>query len=102
MEHFAEALKDNKSLKKAILSSNLIDDHAMQILVEGLGRNKSLETLLLAGNPFGDMGMRRLVQCLSEKGTSIRVRAHARALFSGCEGAGASVLLLPPTRWNGI
>merc|ERR1719378_389235 len=73
MEHFAEALKDNKSLKKAILSSNLLDDQAIATLVEGINRNSSLETLLLAGNPFGDMGIRRLVHALSDKNSSIRV-----------------------------
>lgn len=45
-EHIAEMLKFNKTLKKLVLSSNLVDNDGIGALVQGLGVNSSIHTLV--------------------------------------------------------
>ena len=54
-------LKANKSVKKVILSSNMIDDDGIRAVADGLAVNAVVSTLLVAGNPFGDIGAQYLL-----------------------------------------
>lgn len=45
-EHIGEMLKFNSTIRKLALSSNLVDDDAMDALAQGLSVTKSLTTLV--------------------------------------------------------
>ena len=49
-EFFSEMLRVNKTLKKLILSSNLVDDDGLRALSDGVGVNDTLETLVCFDN----------------------------------------------------
>jgi hypothetical protein len=51
-ENISDMLKSNATLKKLVLSSNIIDTDAVKALADGLGVNKSLTTLVGGFYPF--------------------------------------------------
>lgn len=69
----AEMLKVNHTIRKLLLSSNLLGDNAIENISEALSFNSGLEMLLLADNPFGDEGGRQLSAVLCNNNRSLRV-----------------------------
>ncbi len=66
-------MRHNHSLRKVLLSSNLLGDNAVSALAEGLAVNSGLEMLLIGDNPFGDEGGTRLCEVLCQSNTTLTV-----------------------------
>ena len=99
-------LKANKSVKKVILSSNMIDDDGIRAVADGLAVNAVVSTLLVAGNPFGDIGAQYLLDkittnCapwLRSSATTASWCCSAQCLAAGTTGSsGATQTMMPMT-----
>jgi Ran GTPase-activating protein (RanGAP) involved in mRNA processing and transport len=66
-------LTHNQTLKKMLLSSNLLGDRAVVELASALAVNSGLEMLLIADNPFGDEGGQQLTSVLCRTNRTLRV-----------------------------
>lgn len=98
-KEIAEMLRHNQTIRKLLLSSNLLGEHhshapnpiskssvlyvcmcrhfpgdgAVEHLADALQVNSGLEMLLLADNPFGDEGGQQLAEVLCNGNRSLRV-----------------------------
>lgn len=68
-----EMLQSNQTLRKMLLSSNLLGDSGVTHLAAALAVNTGLNMLLLADNPFGDEGGRQLANVLCNRNRSLQV-----------------------------
>jgi len=66
-------LKQNQTLRKVLLSSNLLGDSAVEALADSLTVNSGLEMLLMGDNPFGDEGAHRLCEVLCRSNRALQV-----------------------------
>ena len=69
----AEMLQENQTIRKLLLSSNLLGDSAVEALAESLTVNSGLEMLLMGDNPFGDEGGKRLCEVLCSRNSALQV-----------------------------
>ncbi len=72
-KEIADMLQHNQSLRKLLLSSNLLGDSAIESLAQGLAVNSGLEMLLIGDNPFGDEGGRCLGEVLCRNNRTLTV-----------------------------
>ena len=69
----AEMLRHNQTIRKLLLSSNLLGDTAVEAIADSLSVNSGLEMLLMGDNPFGDEGGRQLCDVLCNSNRSLKV-----------------------------